>query len=152
MNTLDGYLRQFEELDRLTKPLRDMEATMKAAFDSATIHDAIRRLDIDKQFKAAMEAAFDTAPIQEALRQLDAAEWARKVFDDRLGGYAETAQEEIRRIEELTTGLNIRPPEFPILPIPPVASNIANRMPKAYESEPESKPKRPIGFIDTNDL
>jgi hypothetical protein len=135
-----GFFRQFEELDRLSKPLRDMEAeallrlealskplrdiqaAMKVAFDSTPIHEAIRRLDIHEQFKAAMKATYDLAPIQEA----------------------------IRRMEELTTAISIDPLEFPTLPARLLPANFANRMPEPRE--PESKPKRPIGFIDTNDL
>lgn len=140
MIPLEGFYRQFEELDRLSKPLRDMEAeallrlealskplrdiqaAVQVAYDSTPIHEAIRRLDTVEQFKAAMKAAYDLAPIQEA----------------------------IRRMEELTKAVNIHPLELPTLRAPSLPANFTNRMPEPRE--PESKPKRPIGFIDTNDL
>ena len=54
MGALDGYFRQFEELERLTKPLREMEVAVKAAFDLTPLRETLRQFDFDAQYKTAV--------------------------------------------------------------------------------------------------
>jgi hypothetical protein len=165
MGAPDGYFRQFEELERLTKPLREMEAAVKAAFDLTPLRETLRQFDFDAQYKTAVtKMGLDLASIHKALRQFDAGEQLRKSLEDSLGGCAKAVQETMRRTEDMCAGLNVRLPEMSVLAPDWPGRGFLDSLPQWFDPIPydleaherklkaKVQPKRPIGFIDTNDL
>ncbi len=151
MGAFDGYLRQIEEFNRLTKPLFDIQTRV------ALVAEAALKPILDAE--AFIRATGDWARIQESFRStFEADEGLRRTISDAFGGPAETG----RRMEELYASLNIRSLDFPLLPEPsipnissldfpplpepPFPKKFADRMPKPRE------PKPFIGFVNTNSV